>query len=270
MKVNKLLKIIFHIIIFVLLTVLTQIGGILFIVVIFLFRKDANRRKLKQFALFILLYLFSTFIIVPNLAPIFGREKIKNTEFIQAHSFFFKLANRNYVKPELNNAMQKIAIKLNENHTGIKLIYLDANFPFFNKFPLLPHLSHNDGKKIDISLIYENKNGGLTNKKKSISGYGTFEAPTNSEYNQVSVCKNKGHWQYDYSKFLSFGSINSEINFSTNGTRTLINLILNNNEVEKLFIEPHLKNRLNLTNNKVRFHGCYAVRHDDHIHFQIK
>jgi hypothetical protein len=27
---------------------------------------------------------------------------------------------------------------------------------------------------------------------------------------------------------------------------------------------------LGLTNNKIRFHGCHAVRHDDHLHVQLK
>ncbi|WP_430412782.1 hypothetical protein [Kordia sp.] len=31
-----------------------------------------------------------------------------------------------------------------------------------------------------------------------------------------------------------------------------------------------LKRRIrNLASSKIRFHGCYAVRHDDHIHLQI-
>ena len=33
---------------------------------------------------------------------------------------------------------------------------------------------------------------------------------------------------------------------------------------------PHLKARLGLNSNKVRFHGCHAVRHDDHFHVQLK
>ena len=37
---------------------------------------------------------------------------------------------------------------------------------------------------------------------------------------------------------------------------------------DNIFIEPHLKNRLKIGNNRIRFHGCKAVRHDDHIHFQ--
>ena len=216
------------------------------------------------------LYLIATFLIIPNVAPIFGREKIKETELIEAHSFFYKLANRNYVKPELNSTIQDIALELERNNYGLKLIYLDANFPFIDKFPLLPHLSHNDGKKIDVSLIYENPNGQLTNDKPSISGYGVYEKPKTNEYDQNEVCKNRGNWQYDFPKYLTLGTINSEIEFSERGTQELAKLILKQNNIGKLFIEPHLKKRLNLTNGKVRFHGCQAVRHDDHIHFQLK
>jgi len=252
------------------LTILTQIGGLVYLISIFLLKKQTKKRKQKQLGLFIGLYLTTTFLLIPNIAPFYGREKIEETNTIQAHSFIYKLANRNYVRPELNKVLKKIASELKNNHPGIKLIYLDANFPFFNKFPLLPHLSHNDGKKIDASLLYENTNSELINKKPSISGYGVFENPTQKEQQQTNRCKEKGYWQYDFSKYFTFGEINKEIKFSNKGTASLIKIIANQDEVEKIFIEPHLKNRLHLTNPKIRFHGCKAVRHDDHIHFQIK
>ncbi len=242
----------------------------LYLISILLVKKQVEKKRLKRIGIFAVLYLFATFLIVPNIAPVFGREKIKETGFLQAHSFFYKLANRNYVRPELNNAIKKMAIEFEKRNSGIKMIYLDANFPFIDKFPLLPHLSHNDGKKIDVSLIYENQNGQLTNKKPSISGYGAYEGPTEKEYDQISICKGKGNWQYDFPKYMTLGKINKDIVFSKKGTRELANLIVKQNEIGKLFIEPHLKNRLNLTSGKVRFHGCQAVRHDDHIHFQLK
>ncbi|RED48813.1 hypothetical protein DFQ02_103143 [Seonamhaeicola aphaedonensis] len=249
---------------------MTQIGGLVYLIALLLIKKSVNQRRLKGICVFVFLYLLVTFLIVPFVAPIFGRERIKETEFVQAHSFFFKLANRNYVKSELNNAIEEIAKGFEKQNAGIKIVYLDANFPFIDQFPLLPHLSHNDGKKIDISLIYENPNGKLTNKKPSTSGYGVYEDPKPSEYDQVSVCQSKGNWQYDFPKYLTFGRINKDIKFSERGTRNLINLIVKQPEIGKLFIEPHLKTRLNLTNNKIRFHGCRAVRHDDHIHLQLK
>ena len=36
------------------------------------------------------------------------------------------------------------------------------------------------------------------------------------------------------------------------------------------WLEPHLKNRLGITHSKLRFQGCQAVRHDDHIDVQMK
>ena len=216
------------------------------------------------------LYLLATYVIVPITAPIFGREKIKESEMVQAHSFFYKLANRNYVRPALNEAIGKIAGEFERQNSGIKMVYLDANFPFMNQFPLLLHLSHHDGKKIDISLIYEDQNGQLTNKKPSVSGYGVYEGPTKKEYDQISTCKDQGHWQYDFPKYLTFGKVNPAIAFSERGTRRLVKRIVKQPEIGKLFIEPHLKSRLNLKNKKIRFHGCQAVRHDDHIHFQLK
>tara|TARA_R110002050_G_scaffold261610_1_gene401811 strand:- start:42 stop:836 length:795 start_codon:yes stop_codon:yes gene_type:complete len=264
------LKILIKIIIFALLTIITQIGGIIYLASIFLVKRTAEKKTLKRTGIFIVAYLITTFLIVPNLAPIFGREKIKESEFVDAHSFFFKLANRNYVRPELNKSIEKIAREFGQKHDGFKIEYLDANFPFINKFPLLPHLSHNDGKKIDISLIYQNANGQLTEKKPSLSGYGVFEGPTEMEFDQIEVCKKRGYWQYDFPKYLTLGTINKDIEFSQKGTRDLVNTIIIQNEIGKLFIEPHLKNRMGLTSGKIRYHGCQAVRHDDHIHFQLK
>lgn len=132
---------------------------------------------------------------------------------MKAHSIFYQLANRNYVWPELNKAIGDIASEFGKQNKEIKVIYLDANFPFIDKFPLLPHLSHNDGKKIDVSLIYKNRNGQLTNKKPSVCGYGVYESPRENEYNQTVSCKQNGNWQYDFPKYLTLGTINNGIKF---------------------------------------------------------
>lgn len=237
---------------------------------ILIIKSKSENKRLKRVLTFSIVYLFATFLIVPHLAELFGREKVKETKIIQANTFFTKLLNRNYVKPELNLTLQKISSDFEKKHNGIKLVYLDANFPFIDKFPLLPHLSHNDGKKIDLSLVYQLENGEITNKKPSISGYGVFENPRNNEIKQFKICKEKGFWQYDFPKYLTFGTINREIKFSEKATRDLINSIIKQKNIGKIFIEPHLKNRMRLTSNKIRFQGCRAVRHDDHIHIQLK
>jgi hypothetical protein len=40
--------------------------------------------------------------------------------------------------------------------------------------------------------------------------------------------------------------------------------------LQKIFIEPHLKNALGITDGHVRFQGCRAARHDDHVHIQVE
>ena len=151
----------------------------------------------------------------------------------------------------------------------VKLVYLDASFPFIDGFPLWPHLSHKDGKKVDDSLIYQNQNGEITNKKPSVSGYGVFAEPAQYEYNAIAQCKKQGHWQYDFTKYFTFGRINRKIEFSKQGTKSLLIVIVEQPEIRKIFIEPHLKSRLKVNSKKIRFHRCIAVRHDDHIHFQL-
>lgn len=249
-------------------TVITQIGGVIYLLSLLISIKRNKKRKFNTLVIFIGLYLLSTFLIVPLMAPKFGREKIKHTDKIKPTNYMTVLLNRNYVRPKLNELLNLTEKEL--FGTNIKINYLDANFPFINKFPLLPHLSHNDGKKIDLSLIYETKSGTITDKQKSISGYGVFENPKHPEYNQIERCLQRGYFQYDFTKHVTFGTINKELVFSEKGTKRLIKSILKNRNLGKLFIEPHLKNRMNLKNNRIRYHGCSAVRHDDHIHVQLK
>lgn len=267
---KRILTLLLHLSAIVFLTLVTQIGGLIYLISMGLIKRDAKKKRLKRTATFSVCYLLATFLIVPLIAPVFGREKIKETEFLRAHSFLYKLANRNYVKPELNSTIGVIAAEFDHQNQGIKMVYLDANFPFIDKFPLLPHLSHNDGKKIDVSLVYAEPDGQLTNKKPSRTGYGVHEGPRPEEYDQAVACRQQGYWQYDFPKYLTLGRINKEITFSAAATKYLANLILKQEPIGKLFIEPHLKTRLGLTNDKVRFHGCRAVRHDDHIHFQLQ
>lgn len=234
---------------------------------LFVSKKWKKSFRFKTSIIFIGLYLISTFIIVPIIAPLFGRETVKHSAKIKPTNYMTVLLNRNYVKPELNDLLHKTEQDL--AGTNIEIHYLDANFPFINKFPLLPHLSHNDGKKIDISLVYETKTGEITNKQKSISGYGAFEEPKANEQNQINKCNQNGYFQYDYPKYITFGKINQNLVFSSNGTKQLIKSLLKNDNLGKLFIEPHLKDRMNLKDNRIRYHGCRAVRHDDHIHIQL-
>jgi energy-coupling factor transporter transmembrane protein EcfT len=251
-KLKTTFKILAVILICFLLTLVTQIGGILVLLTLWVHRHLKVTFKFMSLLLFLGLYLVSTFFLVPFLAPLFGRERVKHTKTIQPSNYMTVILNRNYVRPELNDLLADTEKRL--QGTKIKITYLDANFPFINHFPLFPHLSHDDGKKIDLSLIYEEPGGVISEKQKSVSGYGIFEGPKPNEFNQIEKCLKSGYFQYDYPKYVSFGSIHSELVFSTRGTKRLIQAILQTHELGKLFIEPHLKQRLGLKNQKVRYH----------------
>lgn len=266
---RQLVVILAHIFMFFLLTILTQVGGIVYLTALWISKKYFKKLKFRFYLIFPILYLVITFLIVPLIAPIFGREKIENTNRIKASSFITSLLNRGYVKPQLNKALKEIDAKLSQTNPAIEIRYLDANFPFINGFPLAPHLSHNDGEKLDISFIYHNKNGDITNQKKSISGYGVFTPPQNGESNQIQKCFDKGYWQYDFPKYATLGSINSDLKFSNKGNQVLLKAFLKNKHIKKIFIEPHLQERLHIFHPKIRYHGCRAVRHDDHFHVQL-
>lgn len=254
----RFLKLIGHILIITILTALTQIGGFVWIITIVL-SKAKNWKKRYAFPL---IYLVFNIIIVPPIASYFGRVQLPLfSNNLEPKNWFYPLAFRNYVTPELKEILLKSSQK-----SGIRITYLDANFPFYNGFPLLPHLSHNDGKKIDLSFMYLDKTGKATNKKPSFSGYGVF---INSNNQTAKNCIDNVYWQYDFTKHLTFGT-NKELTFDESSTKKLIQHLLSHSETQKIFIEPYLKSNLNLQDSRIRFHGCQAVRHDDHIHLQIK
>ena len=260
------------------LTLVTQVGGIAFLVSIQTFKiidrrfdKRWNRLAIKTLS-FIVIYLLFVSVIIPLVAKPFGRVPLPllETRHVQPANILTILLNRNYVRPELRDATYEVARKMNEKYSGTVLNYLEANFPFIEKFPLLPHLSHNDGKKLDVSFHYfDASSGKLTNEVPSWLGYGVCEEPAQGEFDRPKECTQKGYWQYSFLSRIISQKNKDKYPFDPKRTKDLINFYLAQKSIAKILIEPHLKKRLNLTSDKVRLHGCNAVRHDDHIHVQL-
>lgn len=274
-------KTILYLLLFLLLTVLTQIGGLVFLLSWFIYRriiKKATAHFKPAFLIktltFVSLYLFATFLLVPIIAKPFGRVPLPffTTNHVRPVNVWTCILNRNYVRPELKSMVEKVAKTMNDRYEGTEIQYLDANLPFFDGFPLVPHLSHNDGRKLDLAFFYTNSGTGQkTNDKPSFSGYGVFEAPRPNEMNSIETCLKQGYWQYDGTKYLALVARQEQFIFDEERTKAMIELFSEAPGIEKMFLEPHLKTRLKLNgNNKVRFHGCQAVRHDDHLHIQIR
>jgi hypothetical protein len=275
----KVIKILSLVILFALLTLITQVGGVLLLISIATFQLVKGRIRhwfTKAFVLVLLfcsIYLTSIFTLVPFIAERFGRVPLPLNEINSLRpttrlTFFLC---RNYVRPELRTLTYDIAKKMNNNFPGTKTNYLEANFPFINKFPLLPHLSHTDGKKLDLSFYYLDKRTGLeSDQVPSFIGYGVCEAPRPNEENMPAYCEQKGYWQYNFLAGIVSRKNRTEFEFDSKRTKAMANLFCDQSLLGMIFIEPHLKARLGLTSKKVRFHGCQAVRHDDHLHVQIR
>lgn len=268
-----LLKIFKTSLVFIFLTIATQIGGMVYLLNKGLtqgrFKQVSPKRNwfYRQLSLLVLLSIFS-FILIPSIAPLFGRTALPVFESrnLKPASLLTCFMNRHYVRPVLKEAILAIA----ESQKEIPLIYLDANFPFFDRFPLFPHLSHHDGKKLDLAFIYKNKRSGkFTSSTPSLLGYGYCEGALAGEQDQAANCKKKGYWQYSLLKNFVRNQSKNDYQFHESANKELLTKLANHPSISKIFIEPHLKTRMSLYFNKIRFHGCQAVRHDDHIHIQI-
>jgi hypothetical protein len=268
-----------YLLITLLLTIVTQVGGVLFLISLtaypFInnnFKRRWARVSVKWISFFII-YLSGIFIIVPPVAKYFGRVQLplSTTRSVKPGRALTFFLNRNYVRPELKETLFVVAEKMNAEFPGTIINYLDANFPFIDKFPLPPHLSHNDGKKLDLSFTYKDANTGkYTSNLPSIIGYGVCEEPDKHDVNMPLLCDKKGFWQYNLLSEIVPQGNKIKYDFDEERTKRLIDLFSAQSSIGKIFIEPHLKKRLHLMSNKIRFHGCQAVRHDDHIHIQLK
>jgi hypothetical protein len=275
----RIAKIVLIVIIFCLLTALTQVGGVIYLLSFVshgIIRKRIVKGYIKaaiKFGVFLLMYFLTTFVIVPPIAKVFGRLPLPLTKTgnLQPLNILTCFLNRNYVKADLERAAFSVAKQMNDAFPGTTVNYLDASFPFVRGFPLLPHLSHNDGKKLDLSFFYiDKRTSQRTDVAPSFIGYGICEDPGINEVNTADFCAVKGYRRYGFLKVIVPQGNKANFTFDSVRTKALINFFARNPSIGKIFIEPHLKARLKLSTAKIRFHGCGAVRHDDHLHVQLK
>ncbi len=261
-------SILLQIILILFLTVISQIGGIIYI--LYCLVLSLLKKKIPYYGhllLFSCFYLICCLVIVPPIAKYGGRVALPygSDAMIKPHQIGTVLLNRHYVRPALYQLLEEVSEDMEAKYPDMKISYLDACFPFINQFPLLPHLSHDDGKKIDLAFQYE-RDGEKTNKNPGWLGYGVYIEPTDKSPS-LNRCLSENPI-YDGGKYFHFRKYPA-YTLDTKRTAAIIRTILSKPSCQKIFIEPHLKTRLGLQHSKIRFHGCHSVRHDDHIHVQI-
>jgi len=281
----SLFRFISSLLIFSLLTLFTQVGGIIWLAGRFITQKLPHERWFpnpgwwSSFALRITFYFVVTFFVVPPLARAFGRVPLPTnlSGALKPRTILTVVFNRHYVRPELRSIAISHAEALSARHPGLQVNYFDANFPFALRFPfapykkgfpLLPHLSHSDGKKLDIGFIYRNADDGrLSPRTPSAIGYGISEEPLPGEYDRPRECR--ASFSYNFMRNIWPQGAKDDYHFDTGLTHELIAAYARDKQIGKIFLEPHLKTRLSLAYGKISGVQCEAVRHDDHFHIQL-
>lgn len=172
----------------VLLTLLTQIGGLVLLLVWGLSRLvlprtvGAGPRAAINAFLFGVLYAAISILVVPPLAAVAGRVPLpcraQPDRAFAAGSVLVCALNRHYVVPDLVVLLSELSREIDRTFPGTTTLFLDANFRFLNGFPLLPHLSHSDGRKWDLAFYYAAPDGRyLPATMRSPIGYWAFEQP---------------------------------------------------------------------------------------------
>ncbi|MBO9445438.1 hypothetical protein [Ruegeria sp. R14_0] len=247
-----MLRILLHTSIVLILTLLTQIGGIAWIIAL------CFKRRLISFVLaYVALSVAAIWI-----APQFGRVALDCSSDgpLQVQSWMYCALNRNYVSPELAEVLHDTALEMDQLHPGTITLVLDANFPFLDGFPLLPHLSHDDGEKADLAFYYADEDGYLKGATRSPIGYFAFEkGATDCEKRWPSL-----RWDFEFLQPLWHSHI-----VDNQRMQSVLAILSKDERVSKVFVEPHLIDTLGSSHPKIRFQGCRAARHDDHIHFQL-
>jgi hypothetical protein len=273
-------QILIYALIIITLTLLTQVGGVIFLLAVVAGRwlipqsLQGWRHAALTTVIFVFLYQALSATAVPALAAIGGRVPLpcyaETERPFAAGSRLYCILNRNYVDARLVTLLTELSQSLDRAYPGTITLYLDGNFPFVDGFPLLPHLSHNDGRKLDLAYYYASPDKAyLPGRMRSSIGYWAFEQPGAGD---KPSCTGRSllSMRWDMSFLRSF---HPDRPLEPQRTTAALRWLADEGPklgLERVFIEPYLAARLGISSPMFGFQGCRAARHDDHIHIQIK
>jgi hypothetical protein len=259
---------------FVLLTALTQIGGLALLLGLAVGRIPALRRSrpwLRRTAVILAtlaIYGVATAFVVPSLAKAVGRVRLPCATSdgpVVAATWLTCALNRGYVRPQALALLTALGEAAGQRFPGSRLTTLEANFPFIDGFPLPPHLSHRDGRKVDLAYFYRSRDGAaVAHGSPSWLGYFIYEQPAPGAPQPCAGRWTPLRWDFDWLQPRP-----PAWHLDDERTAWMMTWLKDNPQVARIFIEPHLAQRMNVAGGKVRFQGCHAARHDDHIHVEL-
>jgi hypothetical protein len=265
--VRPFLSFLRHALIVVVLTLLTQIGGLAYLVALLATRRwhrgDRPRwlRAVSLTAATLLIYAIASWAM-PLLATHFDRVPVR----CGATTKVACLLNRAYLRTAAMSVVNELDRDMAGRFPHSHVTILEGSFPLFDGFPLPPHLSHHDGRKVDLAYFYRDASGQpIALGSPSPVGYFHFQQPRPGDREPCAGRFTPLRWNFTWLQPKEPAWVLDE-----ERTRAMILWLKARPEVTRIFIEPHLADRLGVGGGKVRFQGCQAARHDDHLHVEIR
>jgi hypothetical protein len=247
-----MLRVALHLFVIVALTILTQIGGLAWALSLLV-----KRRLPAFFGIYAVMWIGAVL-----LAPLGGRVPLPCMgEPLRMQSPAYCLMLRHFVTSELAAVAKDAAQAVAVEYPGTVTLALDGSFPFMDGMPLLPHLSHADGEKLDFAFFYTQDGRYSPGRTRSPIGYWAFET-----LDQPNCPPAFPTLRWNLAWLQAFWP---DRPLEPQRTRTLIQMLLDDPRVGRLFVEPPLAEELGVTGATLGFQGCRAARHDDHIHIQL-
>ncbi len=198
---------------------------------------------------------------IPNAAGLVSLPCDGSTPLAPVNPYYCR-QGRHFVTPDTREALIAAATAVRDQFPAEQLRFMDASGPEGVK-PFPPHLSHGDGRQIDLALYFLDRQGQPMDayaEARRSSRYWPAEPPRPGEelacpHGREGPAEKpdppaERTWRLDEAR-----------------TKALIEALIADRRVKRILIEPHLERRLGFWGHpKLRFAGCRAARHDDHLH----
>jgi hypothetical protein len=252
-------------------TITTQVGGIILWPLLGVgYLLWSSKHYYKAIAVIILGYIFFGLGVLPIIAHQTGRERLPIVATKEVplgpQNLIYVVGLRNYARLQAKEALIFAAQKTAKKYPNTIVRYMDAGFPF-PYFPMLPHLTHSDGRRIDVSYLYT-QDGHPVDGAISPIGYWGYVRPTPQQRSSFERRRKQCsfsllRWDFDFIQ-----PILPDRMLDTRRTRELFKNLAMQSKVTSLLVEPTLHQ--SLYSDKLKSNSCSVARHDDHFHLSVR
>lgn len=260
---------ILYLILFLFLTCITEVGGLLLWPFMAIPYYDHPKWKNFQTLFYALcFYVLCSWLIIPTLASFANRTPLpcfsKDGIPFQSQTKITCLLHRNYVEKDVYVKMMNVAKQMDRHYNRVDIRYLSAGLPF-GIIPVFPNLIQNKGRAISMSFLWTDSSRRMTKTAPSPVGYGSHSISDFSrtcsadEFLKIAGISIPLRYQW---LFLNW---NSSIILDEKRSNTLLHYLGRHKDVAAIFLEPELHRVLGKDVSSLYPNPCSWMLHDDHF-----